>query len=142
MCSSDLLALRYSPRDLEFYLIDFKKGVEFKTYATHQLPHARAIAIESDREFGVSVLERLDGVLRDRGDRFRAAGVQDIAAFRNQFPAETMPRILLVVDEFQEFFVEDDRYSQQAQLLLDRLVRQGRAFGIHVLLGSQTLGGS
>lgn len=136
------LALRYSPRDLEFYLIDFKKGVEFKTYATHQLPHARAIAIESDREFGVSVLERLDGVLRDRGDRFRAAGVQDIAAFRNQFPAETMPRILLVVDEFQEFFVEDDRYSQQAQLLLDRLVRQGRAFGIHVLLGSQTLGGS
>ena len=136
------LALRYSPRDLEFYLIDFKKGVEFKTYATHQLPHARAIAIESDREFGVSVLERLDGVLRDRGDRFRTAGVQDIAAFRNQFPAEAMPRVLLIVDEFQEFFVEDDRYSQQAQLLLDRLVRQGRAFGIHVLLGSQTLGGS
>ena len=27
-------------------------------------------------------------------------------------------------------------------LLLDRLVRQGRAFGIHVLLGSQTLGGA
>ena len=27
-------------------------------------------------------------------------------------------------------------------LLMDRLVRQGRAFGIHVLLGSQTLGGA
>ena len=27
-------------------------------------------------------------------------------------------------------------------MLLDRLVRQGRAFGIHVLLGSQTIGGS
>ena len=27
-------------------------------------------------------------------------------------------------------------------LMLDRLVRQGRAFGIHVLLGSQTLGGA
>jgi hypothetical protein len=47
-----------------------------------------------------------------------------------------------MVDEFQEFFVEDDRYSQTAALLLDRLVRQGRAFGIHVLLGSQTLGGA
>jgi len=136
------LALRYSPDELEFYLIDFKKGVEFKTYATHQLPHARAIAIESDREFGVSVLERLDGVLRERGDRFRAAGVQDIASFRNQLPDERMPRVMLIVDEFQEFFVEDDRYSQQAMLLLDRLVRQGRAFGIHILLGSQTLGGS
>jgi hypothetical protein len=53
-----------------------------------------------------------------------------------------MPRILLVVDEFQEFFVEDDKISQEAALLLDRLVRQGRAFGLHVLLGSQTLGGA
>jgi hypothetical protein len=46
------------------------------------------------------------------------------------------------VDEFQEFFVEDDRVAQDAALLLDRLVRQGRAFGLHVLLGSQTLGGA
>ena len=53
-----------------------------------------------------------------------------------------MPRILIVVDEFQEFFVEDDKISQDAALLLDRLVRQGRAFGIHVLLGSQTLAGA
>jgi len=53
-----------------------------------------------------------------------------------------MPRILLIVDEFQEFFVEDDRIAQEAAQLLDRLVRQGRAFGLHVLLGSQTLGGA
>ena len=50
--------------------------------------------------------------------------------------------MLLIVDEFQEFFVEDDKIAQEAALLLDRLVRQGRAFGIHVLLGSQTLGGA
>ena len=49
---------------------------------------------------------------------------------------------LLIIDEFQEFFVEDDKVAQDAALLLDRLVRQGRAFGIHVLLGSQTLGGA
>jgi DNA segregation ATPase FtsK/SpoIIIE-like protein len=53
-----------------------------------------------------------------------------------------MPRILLVIDEFQEFFSEDDKLSQEASQLLDRLVRQGRAFGIHVFLGSQTLAGS
>lgn len=136
------LALRYAPTEVEFYLIDFKKGVEFKAYATRQLPHARVIAIESDREFGVSVLERLDAILKERGDRFREAGVQDVAAFREARPDEPMPRILFVVDEFQEFFTEDDRYSQTASLLLDRLVRQGRAFGMHVLLGSQTLGGA
>ena len=136
------LALKYSPDDIEFYLIDFKKGVEFKTYASHNLPHAKVIAIESDREFGVSTLQRLDEVLKERGELFRDLGVQDIGQFRDSQPDTPMPRILLVVDEFQEFFVEDDRHSQTASLLLDRLVRQGRAFGMHVLLGSQTLGGA
>ncbi|MBI1315187.1 cell division protein FtsK [bacterium] len=135
------LALHYSPDEVEFYLIDFKKGVEFKTYASNRLPHARVIAIESDREFGLSVLERLDEILKERGDLFRNRGVQDIASFRDANP-ERMPRIMLLIDEFQEFFTEDDRLSQQASLLLDRLVRQGRAFGIHVMLGSQTLGGA
>lgn len=135
------LALHYSPDEVEFYLIDFKKGVEFKTYASHLLPHARVIAIESDREFGLSVLQRLDAILKERGDLFRDRGVQDIASFRNSNP-ERMPRIMLMIDEFQEFFTEDDRISQNSTLLLDRLVRQGRAFGIHVMLGSQTLGGA
>jgi S-DNA-T family DNA segregation ATPase FtsK/SpoIIIE len=136
------LALYYSPREVEFYLIDFKKGVEFKTYAALGLPHARVVAIESEREFGLSVLQRLDAELRNRGERFRAAGVQDLNAFRHDHPDEAVPRILLIVDEFQEFFTEDDKISQEVALLLDRLVRQGRAFGIHVLLGSQTLGGA
>jgi hypothetical protein len=135
-------ALIYSPEQVEFYLIDFKKGVEFKTYATHHLPHARVIAIESEREFGLSVLERLDGELRRRGELFRAAGVQDLPDFRKARPEMPMPRVLFVVDEFQELFVEDDKLAQDAGLLLDRLVRQGRAFGIHVLLGSQTLSGA
>jgi len=135
-------ALIYSPDQVEFYLIDFKKGVEFKTYATHHLPHARVIAIESEREFGLSVLERLDGELRRRGELFRAAGVQDLPDFRKARPEMPMPRVLFVVDEFQELFVEDDKLAQDAGLLLDRLVRQGRAFGIHVLLGSQTLSGA
>ena len=136
------LALHYSPDEIQFYLIDFKKGVEFRTYAANKLPHARVVAIESDREFGLSVLERLDEVLQERGELFRVRGVQDVPSFRRQFPTERMPRLLLLIDEFQEFFTSEDRVSSRASLLLDRLVRQGRAFGIHVLLGSQTLGGA
>jgi DNA segregation ATPase FtsK/SpoIIIE, S-DNA-T family len=135
-------ALWYSPDQLVLYLIDFKKGVEFKTYATHNLPHAKAIAVESDREFGLSVLQRIDGELTRRGEMYRKKGVQDLAAYRETDGAEVMPRILLIIDEFQEFFSEDDKLSQEASQLLDRLVRQGRAFGIHVFLGSQTLAGS
>lgn len=136
------LALHYSPDEVQFYLIDFKKGVEFRTYAANKLPHARVVAIESDREFGLSVLERLDEVLQERGELFRVRGVQDVPSFRKQFPNEKMPRLLLLIDEFQEFFTSEDRVSSKAALLMDRLIRQGRAFGIHVLLGSQTLGGA
>ncbi len=135
-------ALYYSPTEVEFYLIDFKKGVEFQTYARQRLPHARVIAIESDREFGVSVLERLDTLLQDRSTIFRDAGVNDLPSFRAARPNVVMPRVLLIVDEFQEFFVEDDPLSQTAGLMLDRLIRQGRAFGVHVILGSQTLAGA
>jgi len=136
------LALTYSPDEVDLYLIDFKKGVEFKVYATHALPHASVVAIESEREFGVSVLQRLDAEMGRRADRFRDAGVQDLAGYRNAPGTPPMPRCLLIIDEFQEFFVEDDKVAQEAALLLDRLVRQGRAFGVHVLLGSQTLGGA
>ena len=135
------LALWCSPEQVEFYLVDFKKGVEFRCYAAHRLPHARVVAIESDREFGLSVLERLDEELKRRGELFRKVGAQDLPGYRRASGA-TLPRTLLLIDEFQEFFVADDRVAQGAALLLDRIVRQGRAFGIHVVLGSQTLGGA
>jgi len=136
------LALRHSPDEVELYLVDFKKGVEFKCYAQAGLPHARVIAIESEREFGLSVLRRLDAELKRRGELLRDASVQDIRSYRLTPDAQVMPRVLLIVDEFQELFVEDDKLAQEAGLLLDRLVRQGRAFGMHVILGSQTLGGA
>lgn len=136
------LACWYSPDEIEFYLVDFKKGVEFKTYASHGLPHARAVAVESDREFGLSVLKGLDDELARRGEMYRDAEVQDLASWRAKHPDRPMPRVLLVIDEFQELFVTDDQIAQEASLLLDRLVRQGRAFGMHVVLGSQTLGGA
>jgi len=99
------------------------------------------VAIESDREFALSVLQRVDEELRRRGDLFRNLGVQDIAGYKRA-GGEEIPRTLLIIDEFQEFFIEDDAIAQNASLLFDRIVRQGRAFGIHVLLGSQTLGGA
>lgn len=136
------LALWCSPEQVEFYLVDFKKGVEFKCYGSRKLPHARVVAIESDRAFGLSVLQRVDEELRRRGDLFRKVGAQDVEGYRRAGGTEPLPRSLLIIDEFQEFFVEEDRVSQGAAVLLDRIVRQGRAFGIHVLLGSQTLGGA
>ena len=66
-------SLSLPPDQLHFYLLDFKKGVEFKPYAESGLPHARVIGIESEREFGRSVLQRLDEELQRRGELFRDA---------------------------------------------------------------------
>jgi len=135
-------AMWHAPDELEMYLIDFKKGVEFKAYTDGTMPHIRAVAIESDREFGLSVLQRLDDEMTQRGEMFRKIGAQNLAAARTAMPDTPLPRSLLLIDEFQEFFTEDDDVASQAALLLDRLVRQGRAFGVHVVLGSQTLAGA
>lgn len=134
-------AYHYRPDQLQFYLLDFKKGVEFKPYADSQLPHARVIGIESEREFGRSVLQRLDTELQHRGELFRAAGVQELGDYRRN-TGKSLPRIMLVVDEFQELFVRDDRLAGDCTMLLDRLVRQGRSFGMHVVLSSQSLAGA
>ena len=134
-------AAKYTPEELNFYLLDFKKGVEFKIYADANLPHARVIGIESEREFGRSVLQRLDDELQSRGERFRDAGVQELAEFRDR-TGDLMPRIMLVIDEFQELFSRDDRLAGDCTVLLDRLVRQGRSFGMHAVLSSQSLAGA
>ncbi len=135
-------AIKYSPDQLRLVLLDFKKGVEFQVYSEVALSHADIIGIESKREFGVSTLEYLDRVLHARGEAFRLWGVQDIPSLSKKYPQHAMPRILIVIDEFQELFVEDDKLSQQASMLMDRIVRQGRSFGMHLVLASQTLGGA
>ncbi len=135
-------ALKYSPDELRLILLDFKKGVEFQVYAEAGLPHADVIGIESKREFGVSTLEYIDRVMHARGEAFRNWGVQDLPSLSRKHPEVRMPRLLIIIDEFQELFVEDDKLSQQASMLMDRIVRQGRSFGIHLVLASQTLGGA
>ena len=137
------LVTRYAPDELELYLIDFKEGVEFKSYAAGALPHARVVAVESDREFGLSVLQSLDEEITRRGSVFRGqTGEQvDLATFR-EHSDQTLARIVLVIDEFHVLFERDDKIAAAAAELLDRIVRQGRAFGVHAILASQTLAGT
>ncbi len=133
---------KYSPESLRLVLLDFKKGVEFQAYSSAEVPHADIIGIESHREFGLSALRYIDDCLQRRGDLFRGVGVQDIAQWNALKPDASLPRMLLVVDEFQELFVEDDALSRDCSMILDRIVRQGRSFGVHAILSSQTLAGA
>ena len=134
----------YRPDQLLFYLLDFRKGVEFQSYARHRLPHARFIGIQAERAFGRSVLRRLDQEMVARGEAFRQAGVESLADYlqsESRPSTDPMPRLLLIIDEFEELFARDDSLSADCTAMLDRLVGQGHAFGIHVVLASQSLSG-
>ncbi len=133
---------QYDPEELQLYLLDFKQGVEFQPYAEMQLPHARVVAIQSEREFGLSVLRNLREEIDRRAELFRApsVGADSIKEYRAR-TGEKLPRLLLIVDEFQVLFNDDDADAAECLQLLDAIVRQGRAFGVHAILGTQTLRG-
>ncbi|MRH91665.1 cell division protein FtsK [Nocardia sp. SYP-A9097] len=136
------IAMQYSPAEVEFYLVDFKEGVEFKQYATPGLPHAKVVAIETNRDFGISVLESLDAEIARRATLFKSAGQgeMEIGRYRSSTGAR-LPRIVLVIDEFHMLLEQDDATSTLGAALIDRIIRQGRAFGVHTILASQSVSG-
>jgi len=130
------LALLYPPEELALYLLDFREGVEFQDYL--RLPHARVIALESEREFGLSILQRLHAEIEERGRLFRAAGAAQVIQDYRDLTGQLLPRILLIIDEFQVLFAQDDALAREAGRILEDLTRRGRGFGIHLLLSSQS----
>ena len=135
-------AQRYSPDELELWLIDLKEGVEFRQYANDPgpgLPHAKVVACASDAEFALAALEGLVAEGRRRGDLFRQAHVRGVAAYRDATGA-TLPRVLCVVDECH-ILLGDRRLGTKGWAALAWLAKEGRAFGIHVLLATQSLAG-
>lgn len=128
----------YAPEELSFLLLDYKEGTEFKLY--EDLPHVRVLAVESSRAFGLSVFEYVQDVIRERGNRFKEVGIATLAEYRSK-TGEAMPRILLVIDEFQLLIKGNDTISKKVISLMDDVARRGRSFGIHLLLSTQTLHG-
>ena len=134
------LCEKYAPGEVDLYLLDYKESTEFNVYANPPLPHARLVATESDPEYGVTVLQHLADELEGRAQRFKLAGVRDFAEYRTASGAP-LARVLLIIDEFQVLFAEGRQVADRAEELLLKLLKQGRSFGIHILLATQTLKG-
>lgn len=133
---------KYSPDEVNLYLVDFKGGVEFKYYEANkvrekQMPHIKLTGLTSDLEDGVAILNNLQKELREREDTFRAARVEDIIQYRQL--GHKMPRLFVIVDEIQELFEQDDKLGQKAIDILRELFKKGRAFGINILWASQNV---
>ena len=140
------LCLRYSPRELQLYLLDFKEGVTFKAFSNigqdEYLPHARALGLESDVSFGQAVLESLYKIYQQRMKTLKEHNVRSIREYRQRFPDAEMPRIVVIIDEFQMMFGDDVQVGQSIADTLEKSIRLFRAAGIHFILASQTLIGN
>ena len=130
---------RYSPNEMRVYLLDFKEGVEFSQYANPNLKHAKLVAIEADTEYGITVLRHLVEEKEKRYAAFKTCGCKDIQGYRYKNPNELMPRIMVVIDEFQVLF--GNAQKDQTISTLEMLAKQGRACGIHLVLATQSLKG-
>lgn len=128
---------QYSPEELSIYLVDFKRGVEFKIYADFVLPSFKVVAIESEREFGYNILAALEREQKIRADLFKKSRVDKIEEYREL--GKKMPRVLVIMDEFHELFSSaNDDLAKKSAMIMERIVRQGRAFGVHMILASQS----
>lgn len=130
---------KYSPDELNLYLIDFS-GVEFNRYVINDLLHARVIAPEAEREFGVCVLRELVAEGTRRMEICRSYNVSNIVELRAKDSSIVMPRLVVIIDEFQKFFeIENDAISREANVKINIIIKEYRKFGINLILATQAL---
>ena len=137
--------MRYSPEDVQMYLMDFKDGVEFKIYADYALQNFRAVSIETEPEFGLAVLQHLAKEMYERSKRFREENVEGIGAYRQALARKgiahhNMPRILLIIDEYQSLLNDnsDPVHTESAELIKE-FATKGRAYGIYLIMATQDI---
>ena len=132
----------YSPDELQFILLDFK-SVEFGIYSG--LPHVRVLSTKSDREYGKNVLAYIVEEIEFRKKLF--GRVSSIEEYNDE--QHHVPRILVIIDEFHNLFVNegalgdlrDSNISSQINKHFNKILKEGRSFGIHLLLATQEAGG-
>jgi len=116
------IALRYSPADVNFILIDYKGGAAFDSCA--ELPHVVGVITDLDEGLAARVLVSLEAELRYREQRLR----EDASTH--------LPRLMVVVDELAA--LKDDVPHFIGSLV--SIAQRGRSLGIHLVVATQRPG--
>ncbi|WRE98628.1 AAA family ATPase [Helicobacter pylori] len=133
------LAFYYAPNEVQLFLLDYKEGVEFNAYTDPILEHARLVSVASSVGFGVSFLSWLCDEIKKRSELFKQFNVKDLSDYRKH---EKMPRLIVVVDEFQVLFSDNSTKGKESvERSLNTLLKKGRSYGVHLVLATQTMRG-
>ncbi len=132
------LAFYYAPNEVQLFLLDYKEGVEFNAYTDPILEHARLVSVASSVGYGMSFLSWLCKEMQKRAELFKQFNVKDLSDYRKH---EKMPRLIMVIDEFQVLF-SDNKSTKAVEGHLNTLLKKGRSYGVHLVLATQTMRGT
>lgn len=118
------------------HIADFKGGVDYPTQ------WAESCDIITDESTLIHTLDAIVDELNSRKELLRFCGQPNIAVY-NRSAATPIPRIVFACDEVAELLDKTgagkERKEQIGQIesYLSTIARQGRAFGIHLILATQ-----
>ncbi len=121
------LSQQMTPEQLNFVLIDPKR-VELSQYKDST--HVMAKPIYEITE-ALKALNWLVGVMESRYETLEESQMKNIQEYNNSI--KTMPYIVVVIDEFADLILSDERTEK----LIVKLGQKARAVGIHLILGTQ-----
>jgi hypothetical protein len=134
------IAQKYTSKEVELYLMDYKLGTEFGIFERH--PNCRKIFLDNqDLEASVGMLEAFVKTMNEREQKFKLHRVSDIDEYNKRNSQEPIARKLLIIDEVQQLFDGSFGEQQHFNKLLEKVVRLGRSFGLHIILSTQSLVG-
>ena len=132
------LAVKYKPEDLELYLLDLK-GPEFGRYK--QLKQSGAVLVDkTDDLITYEVISNLERKMLNRKELFTSGG--NLASYNKMHPESPLPQVLLAIDECQNLYKSNSENHELSRKIVDvitRIATEGRAFGIHLLMATQSL---
>lgn len=140
------LICKYSPEQLQLYLMDFKLGgVEFNRYRNTK--HVKALLVDnSDNSVVLEILRELNTEMYERGKLLKRANVQRIDEYNRVQPDTPMPQIIAVIDECHNIFnLEGGRQTgvqREVLSILTKITKEGRNQGVHLIMATQTLSGA
>jgi len=127
----------YNPDELRFVLLDMK-GIEFNEYKN--IPHIQAFCSSSNIEDGLKIIEYLESELKNRENKFKKVGASNIVEYKEKSKS-TLPRLLIIIDEFQNLFTGNYKTDAIVEnILIKQILRLGRAYGVHLLCCTQSMG--
>ncbi|MCR4898130.1 MAG: hypothetical protein K5892_02780 [Acholeplasmatales bacterium] len=127
-------AMKYTPDELDIFLIDFKVGAEFTAFS-NTLPHIAFLALNGEPTDANDILEYLVALMDRNNKIFVDAGFKDISGYNNyqlSKGGKIIPRTLVVIDEY-EVAISNSKFIEK----LTSIAKTGRSAGISLVLSSQ-----